>query len=252
MFVDVNGTRLHVVSLGRSERTLLAVGGWAGSWEVWLQPFELLTANGWRCVGYDHRGAGESPSDEITVDALVGDVFGVMDALGIERCVLAGESMGAAICLRAAVQRPERFDGLVLASTAAGRFTEGSAAFAAATRRDYRATVEAFMELCVPETDAEHVKRWGRNILLRAEPEHAARLTEMWRDAAPVDAAQVTVPTLLVHGTADAVAPIDHARTLAGAIPDAELVEFAGTGHVPPMTRPQDVVAAIERRYPKP
>lgn len=252
MFLDVNGTRLHVVSFGSGNRTFVAVGGWTGSWEVWLHPFELLTANGWRCIGYDHRGSGESPSDDISVETLVDDVFGVLDAFGVERCVLAGESMGAAICLRAAARRPERVEGLVLASASEGRFTEGSARFAAATRDDYGPTVDGFMELCVPEDDAEHIKRWGRNILLRAEPEHAARLVEMWRDAPPVDPRQVSVPTLLVHGNADAVATIEYARTLAETMPDAQLVELAGTGHVPPMIRPHDVVAAIERRYPNP
>jgi pimeloyl-ACP methyl ester carboxylesterase len=219
---------------------------------VWLHVFELLTENGWRCIGYDHRGSGESPSHDISLDALVGDVFRVLDALDVDRCVLAGESMGGAVALRAALRDASRLDGLVLMSTSAGRFTEGSARFAAATRADYPGTVQGFIEACVPEPDAEHVKRWGRNILLRAEPEQAAQLTEVWRDAPAIDATQVTIPTLLVHGTADVIAPIDYARTLAEEIPDAQLVELAGTGHVPPMIRPRDVAEAIERRYPKP
>lgn len=252
MFVDVNGTRLHVVSFGTGDRTLVAVGGWTGSWEVWLHVFEVLTARGWRCIGYDHRGSGESPSDDISLETLVGDVFGVLDALDVDRCVLAGESMGAAVALRAALRDSSRLDGLVLMSTSAGRFTEASAAFAAATRADYPATVQAFIERCVPEPDADHVKRWGRNILLRAEAEQAARLTEVWRDTPPVDASGLNVPTLLVHGTLDAVAPIEYARSLAAGIPDAQLVELDGTGHVPPMTLPLDVADAIERRYPKP
>jgi len=99
MFVNVNGVRLHAVVFGDGPRTLVATGGWTGSWEVWEEPIGLLTAAGWRCIAYDHRGSGESPVDPalITVDAMTDDVLGVLDALGIETCVLAGESQGGAI-----------------------------------------------------------------------------------------------------------------------------------------------------------
>src|SRR5438034_11403982 len=90
MFLDVNGVRLHVLVFGDGPRTLVAVGGWTGSWEVWEEPIAQLTAGGWRCVAYDHRGSGESPVDPalITVEAMVDDVADVLDALGVERCIL--------------------------------------------------------------------------------------------------------------------------------------------------------------------
>jgi pimeloyl-ACP methyl ester carboxylesterase len=189
MFLDVNGVRLHVLVFGDGPRTLVAVGGWTGSWEVWEEPIAQLTAGGWRCVAYDHRGSGESPVDPalITVEAMVDDVAGVLDALGVERCILAGESQGGAIAQYAAARSPQRFDGLVLsAPTRTGR-NEGSSAFADACRADYPAAVDQFVSACFPEPDSNHVKRWGRNILLRAEPEQAARIIEMWRDEAVPD-----------------------------------------------------------------
>src|SRR3569833_1080126 len=99
MFLEIDGARLHALSFGDGPRTIVAVGGWTGSWEVWEEPLAQLSADGWRCVAYDHRGAGESPvePDRITVQAMVDDVAAVMDALGVERCVLAGESQGGAI-----------------------------------------------------------------------------------------------------------------------------------------------------------
>jgi pimeloyl-ACP methyl ester carboxylesterase len=95
------------------------------------------------------------------------------------------------------------------------------------------------------------MKRWATNILLRAEPDQAARIVEMWGDEAvpDVDPAQIHVPTLILHGTADAIVPIEESRRLAERLPDAELVEFEGSGHVPPMTRPDEVVEAILRRF---
>ena len=253
MFLDVNGVRLHTVVFGNGPRTLLAVGGWTGSWEVWEEPFALLTAAGWRCIAYDHRGSGESPVDpaQISVETLIGDVGGVLDALAIERCVVAGESQGGAIVQYAAARRPERFEGLVLSGPVATGRRPANAAFVDLCRSAYPAAVRGFVERCFPEPDCEHLKRWARNVLLRAEPEQAARILEMWdEDAVPdVDPRQIEAPTLILHGVEDAIAPIDVSRRLVELIPDVELLELEGVGHVPTMTRPHDVVTAILRRF---
>jgi non-heme chloroperoxidase len=253
VFLDVDGTRLHAFAFGRGVRTIVAVGGWTGSWEVWEEPLAQLSADGWRCIAYDHRGAGESPTDPaaITVDAMVADVAAVLDAFGVERCVLAGESQGGAIAQYAAARDPERFDGLVLSAPSPTGRNGRAGGFADACRTDYPAAVAGFVERCFPEADAEHIKRWATNILLRAEPEQAARIVEMWGDdgVGDVDARQLAVPTLILHGTGDAIVPVELSRALAGLLRDAELVELDGVGHVPTMTRPHEVVAAIRRRF---
>jgi pimeloyl-ACP methyl ester carboxylesterase len=253
VFVEVNGVRLHALVFGDGPRTLLAVGGWTGSWEVWEEPIAQLTAEGWRCIAYDHRGSGESPVDPtgITVEAMIEDVVGVLDALGVERCVLAGESQGGAIAQYAAVRQLSRFDGLVLSAPAPTGRREGGTAFPDLCRSDYPAAVAGFVEQCFPEPDGDHVKRWARNILLRAEGEQAARIIEMWRDedVPDVDPRQIEIPTVILHGSADPIVPIDVSRRLAALLPDVQLVEFAGVGHVPTMTRPDEVVAAIRHRF---
>lgn len=105
MFLEIGDVRLLALSFGAGTRTILAVGGWTGSWEVWEEPLAQLSADGWRCVAY-HRGAGESPVDpsRISVQHLVDDVAAVMDAVGIDRCVLAGESQRGAIAQYAAAR----------------------------------------------------------------------------------------------------------------------------------------------------
>ena len=250
MFLDVNGVRLHTLVFGEGPRTLLAVGGWTGSWEVWEEPIAQLSARGWRCVAYDHRGAGESPVDPALIS--VEDAGDVRDALGIERCILAAESQGGAIAQYAVARSPRRFDGLVLCAPVPTGRSERAGGFADLCRSDYPAAVAGFVERCFPEPGTDHVKRWARNVLLRAEPEQAARIIDMWGDDAvpDVDPRQIDVPTVIVHGTDDAIVPIDGSRRLVELLPDAVLVEFEGSGHVPPMTRPDDVVDAILRRFP--
>jgi pimeloyl-ACP methyl ester carboxylesterase len=253
MFLQIGDVRLHTLVFGDGPRTLLAVGGWTGSWEVWEEPIAQLSTRGWRCVTYDHRGSGESPVDpaSISVDAMASDVTAVMDALGIDRCIVAGESQGGAIVQYAAERHPDRFEGLVLSAPAPTGRQPGRSAFAASCRDDYVTATRNFVEACTPEANSEHIKRWGQNILARANAEEAARILEMWadEDVTGVDATQIRVPTLIIHGTADAIAPIEGSRALVEQLPDATLVELEGVGHVPTMTRPDDVVAAIVKRF---
>ncbi len=70
----------------------------------------------WRTVVYDHRGTGETrvPVEKVTVEALVDDIFRVMDAMYIHSCVLARFSRGTVAVMRAVLKHPERFEGLIL------------------------------------------------------------------------------------------------------------------------------------------
>ena len=257
MFLDVNGVRLHAVSFGSGERTFLALGGFVGGWEVWQEPFELMSRD-WRCVSYDHRGSGESPvaPELISRETLVGDVFAVMDALEIEHCVLGGESQGGAIAILAALQRPERFSGLVLVNSVlpvTAPLSDQRTQFMALLRADYRSAMDAFVRRCIPEADSDHVHRWVLDICLRAEPEAAVQSLRLFErrhsEEEDVHPNEVSVPTLVICGSQDRVAAPENARYLADTIPDATLLVIDGAGHLPTFTYPREVVAAIERRF---
>lgn len=246
MFLSAGGHLVNAVRWGQGPRTFVAHGGWVGSWELWQQPFELMQDR-WRCIAYDHRGSGAStaPVEEVTPDGLVDDLFAVLDAYGVESCVLAGESLGALTVLAAALREPTRFTGLVVVDGVPA--TSGVVADQQAVRADYPAYVRAFVAACVPEPDSDHLRRWGEQILLRADPDAAARMFES-HDAAGLrpDLAALAMPVLVIHGDRDAIVPIDVGRAVAQAVPDSELVILPGAGHVPTMTHPDDVVAAIE------
>jgi 3-oxoadipate enol-lactonase len=213
----------------------------------------MLSASGWRCIAFDHRGSGESPVDPelISVQNMTNDIVGVLDQLDVANCVLAGESSGGAIAQFAVDHYSERFSGLVLVDAASTERQDGPNAFATACREDYPAVVRPFVDRCVPEPECDHVRRWGRNILLRAEPEQAARLLEMWQDddIPAIDKRGIMQPTLIIHGTEDVIVPIESSRALTELIPDSQLVELSGCGHVPTMTRPSEVHEAISRRF---
>ena len=115
MFLKSNDADFFVTAMGQGERTFLAHGGWVGSGELWLLPFEHLSRR-WRTVTYDHRGTGATMNRApvLTFQLLVDDLFRVLDEMKIDRCVLADESSGALVVLEAAPRQPGRFEGLAI------------------------------------------------------------------------------------------------------------------------------------------
>ena len=111
----------------------------------------------------------------------------------------------------------------------------------------YPQTLERFVEACVPEPDSDHLKRWGRQILDRAAPAAAIALYRLTGTIdLRADLPRITQPTLILHGSADALVSVDAAQWLARTLPDAHLNVFEGAGHVPTVTRPQEVAHAID------
>lgn len=253
MFREINGRLTRVMDFGHGPKTLLTHGGWTGNWELWEQQAERLSRAGWRVIAYDHRGSGFNAvdPDSISLDAMVDDLFAVMDDLGVERCVLAGESMGTAVAILAALRDPSRFDGLVLLAGTAVWRRVNLVPFLTSLRLAYRVTLRVFVTVAIPEKDARaHVRPWGLSILRQPSPRAARKLVSsiIGLDLRSRLAA-LRLPTLVVHGGRDAIVLPRDGRALAAALPDAEFLLLRGAGHVPTMTRPVEVADAIRRRF---
>lgn len=252
MFISHDDAQLFTVSFGDSSRTLMALGGWTGSWELWTAPFTYLSQS-WRTVAYDHRGTGSTsaPINSITVDKMVSDVFAVLEALNIERCVLAAESAGTIIALEAALQQPDRFTGLVLVDGVYYRpaLTEPDP-FAAGLKANYHATVRRFVDNCLTERDGEAVRRWGVQILERASQAGAIQLYECVYgvDLRP-QLSQISLPTLIIHGEEDQIVPLASSKWLADQLPQSHLHVVKGAGHVPTVTHANEVADSINRYF---
>jgi pimeloyl-ACP methyl ester carboxylesterase len=252
MFLKSDDADLFVTSFGNGPRTIVAHGGWVGSGELWQLPFEDLSRR-WRTVSYDHRGTGATVNraPAITFELLVDDLFRVLDAIKVETCVLAGESAGAFVVLEAALRHPERFTGLVLVD---GRYQGGKSAgatrFIEGCKANFPATMEMFVNACVPEEDCETERRWGKQIVMRSDGPSAVQLMECLEPVQLEDRlARIHLPTLLVHGSRDVITPIASSQNLAQKLPNSKLVTIEGAGHVPTVTRPAEVVRAIEEFF---
>jgi pimeloyl-ACP methyl ester carboxylesterase len=119
--IEQNGVRLWVEQAGEGTPVLL-LHGLTATHRYVVMGSRSLERSGHRVIAYDARGHGRSsPAPAPSAygyPELVSDALGVMDALGLERAVLAGASMGAHTLLAVALRAPERVAGLVVITPA--------------------------------------------------------------------------------------------------------------------------------------
>jgi pimeloyl-ACP methyl ester carboxylesterase len=249
MFLEIQGQVINTVSFGQGGMTVVGIAGAFGTWEVWQQPFELLSSMH-RTVGYDHFGTGQTrvPRELVTFEQQTVLLVNMLDAYDIERCILAGDSNMSAVALEVAHRHPGRVDGLILVSGGIDYApNERATRFVNGLRRSFDATLEAFVRLCLPEDHSGHLRAWLTDIIARTGGDRAADLVESFYDVQiRLKLSEIRVPTLIVHGALDAVNPLAAAEEMAGAIPGAQLNVIPDAGHVPTLSRPVDVVAAMQ------
>src|SRR5258708_7596847 len=114
--VEANGIHLHLAEQGEGPLVVLC-HGFPESWYSWRHQLTALSAAGFHAVAPDMRGYGRSDRpeaiDQYTLLHLVGDMVGLLDALGAERAVIAGHDWGAPVAWHPALLRPDRFRAVI-------------------------------------------------------------------------------------------------------------------------------------------
>ena len=114
--VETNGIRLHIAEAGEGPPVLLC-HGFPESWYSWRRQLSALAAAGFHALAPDMRGYGQSDRpaevEQYTLLHLVGDMVGLLDALGAETAVIAGHDWGAPVAWHAALLRPDRFRAVI-------------------------------------------------------------------------------------------------------------------------------------------
>lgn len=115
-FIETNGIRMHVAEQGAGPLVLLC-HGFPESWYSWRHQLQCLADAGFRAVAPDMRGYGATDHPEAiqsyTLLHLVGDMVGLIDALGADTAVIAGHDWGAPVAWHAALLRPDRFRAVI-------------------------------------------------------------------------------------------------------------------------------------------
>jgi pimeloyl-ACP methyl ester carboxylesterase len=114
--VEANGIKMHIAEQGAGPLVLLC-HGFPESWYSWRHQLRALAEAGFHAVAPDMRGYGQTERlqeiDKYTLLHLVGDMLGLMDALGEETAVIAGHDWGAPVAWHAALLRPDRFRAVI-------------------------------------------------------------------------------------------------------------------------------------------
>jgi pimeloyl-ACP methyl ester carboxylesterase len=111
-FIETNGIRMHIAEQGSGPLVLLC-HGFPELWYSWRHQLRALAEAGYHAVAPDMRGFGQTdrpaPVDQYTLLHSIGDMVGLLDALGEAQAVIAGHDWGAPIAWQAACLRPDRF-----------------------------------------------------------------------------------------------------------------------------------------------
>lgn len=250
--LDVGGRHVHVVERGAGPAILL-VHGFGGSTHDWEQFVLAPLARTRHVIAVDLFGVGWSARrDDLPYDwTLWSDqLLGVLDALGITRASVAGQSMGGAVAAVFAARHPDRIDRLILVDALYPRPPEEVpfAFRALQTPLVGELASGALPALTPPGVDADYASRarlWyriagTRRGLLRfvRDPGKLAELTAAYP--------KIAAPTLIVHDREDPFVAYAAMERSAPLIRDKRIVSIPGAGHFPQRGAPDALVRLIE------
>lgn len=122
--VEVPGGGLLVIDEGSGSPIVLLHAGIADH-RSWNELAPLLNRAGYRTIRYDQRGVGGSPTEDVPFSRIA-DLVAVLDALGIDRAVLVGNSMGGMLAFDTAIEAPDRVVAIVGVAAGLGGFDGGN------------------------------------------------------------------------------------------------------------------------------
>src|SRR3954469_5986250 len=208
----------------------------------------LLSTEGFRVVRFDNRDVGLSShlkgGPKYTVDDIADDGFAVLDAVGAPAAHIAGWSMGGMIVQTMAIKHPERILSMTSVMSAPGaipaqRDPDVIAAFGAPPPTNREEAAERWLAgLRVwgspASLDEDRIRADAFAAFDRCfDPEGRARqAAAVMASPSRVEAlGALRVPTLVVHGDADRLVPLEAGRATADAIPGARFEVVEGMGH---------------------
>jgi class 3 adenylate cyclase len=196
-----------------------------------------------RLIVFDRRGIGLSdPGVAIDPEVELADLEAVLDAAGSRRAALLGMANGAPLCIRCAVERPERVSHLVLYAALAATQAAPGYEFthdAEERRRHFEALLATWgegnlVERAAPSAAGDpRLRGWFARLERLSASPGAAResvivaATDV-RDLLP----RVTQPTLVLHRVDDELIDVRHSRYIAAHVPGARFVELPGRDHL--------------------
>jgi len=251
MNITSNGIFLHVDDQGQGTLAMVFLHGWGSSTRTWGRVIAALPP-GYRTVAIDQRGWGSSehPTSGYSLTELADDTEGALAALGLDRYILVGHSMGGKTAQFLASRRPKGLVGLVLVAPAppspftvpeelreqmGGPNVREFVTMAVEKMLTHRPISRDDLELLVSDAIRGSVAgrtAWGRETSL-----------EDITDAV----AYISVPTIVISGEHDKIDTVENLkRELLPRIPGAVLRVIPDLGHLSLLEAPQEIAHHLD------
>ena len=252
----VGGRRIAYREAGdESLPALVLLHGLGGNAAMWRRQYDALSDR-FRVVGWDMPGYGGSdplPGAPVAADYALA-LAGLLDALGIDRACLVGQSVAALIAASFARAFPERIRAVVLAHPLFGfgalaptaRGTAVEERTGAFRRLGPRGFAEDRGPRLLGPGASEGLVAEVVATMAGARPEGYVPAVAMMADIdLPTEAAQVAAPVRIVAGSDDPLAPPERCRALAESLPRAICTVIEKAGHYAALERPEAFNSAL-------
>jgi len=239
-FVENQGARIYWDEHGTGAPLLLIMGlGWPSY--AWYRTRPILNAR-FRTIAFDNRGVGQSdaPPGPYSIAQMASDAAAVLSAAKVNTAHIFGVSMGGMIAQEFALQYPKKVRSLILGCTAAGgpeAVRADQAALQVLMTRsqnpdDFAKAISPFIydpgtaQKRIDE-DTEVRRKW-----YPSADAYFAQLQAIlaWESYSRI--AQITAPTLVIHGQNDRLVPAENGKMIAARIPGAKLVLLPNASHI--------------------
>jgi non-heme chloroperoxidase len=241
------GVKIYIEDLNpEGRKTILFIHGWPANHKLFEYQFDQLPQMGYRCIGVDIRGFGNSdkPFEGYSYDRLADDIRCIVEARRLQNFILAGHSVGGAIAIRyMARHNGYGVSKLALFAAAAPSFTkrpdfpyglakEEVTKLIQGTYNDRPKMLREFGNMFFFQYITEPFSDWFFQLGLQAAGWSTAKVAVSLRDESLLnDLAKIHVPTLILHGIHDKVALFPLAIALNRGINNSKLVPFEYSGH---------------------
>lgn len=244
--VEIN-VKIYVEDLNpEGKKTILFLHGWPGNHKLFEYQFDQLPKMGFRCIGLDMRGFGNSdkPYSGYDYDRLSDDVKCVVDTLKLHDFTLAGHSTGGAIAIRyMARHKGTGVTKLALFAAAApslikrvnfpyGLEREDVIKLIQGTFTDRPQMLSDFGNIFFFQYITKPFSDWFFQLGLQAAGWATAAIANTWiNEVLFSDLRTINVPTLIIHGIHDKVVPFSLGEIQNQGIKNSQLIPFKFSGH---------------------
>lgn len=271
-FVNTNGIRMHYVEQGEGFPVLL-LHGFPELWYSWRYQIPALANADFHAIAPDLRGYGDTDKPEgiesYDIHHLVGDLVGLLDALGLERAVIVGHDWGGIITWQMSLMRPERVERVISLNTpfqlhgpvrptqAFSQATDGRFNYILYFQQPGRAeadiepNIEAFLETTMRRLATEESFITDETLKVYSNAFHKGGLTgpinyyrnfdRNWEATAHLTGRKVTMPALMICADNDPILTPKMANGMESHVLNLTTRLVKNCGHWTQQERPDEV-----------